>query len=190
MGPVLRAPRLDLLDQVTATVDRAGEAGRIVDAGTLAIEAVRRWPRVAVVGIDVPGSMLSTASTAASGLAPEESARLTWIQASADRLPFEDASMDGVVSAFVFQFLPDQPAALREFGRVLRPGGMLAWVTWRAGSPGPFAPDDVSLSSSTRRASTGWTRRRVIGGSPPRRVQPHNRHAAQVSDRCQARRRP
>ena len=98
--------------------------------------------------------------------------------------------MDGVVSAFVFQFLPDQPAALREFGRVLRPGGMLAWVTWRAGSPGPFAPDDVSLSSSTRRASTGWTRRRVIGGSPPRRVQPHNRHAAQVSDRCQARRRP
>ena len=63
MGPVLRAPGLDLLDQVTTTVDRAGEAGRIVDAGTLAIEAVRRRPRVAVVGIDVPGSMLSTATT-------------------------------------------------------------------------------------------------------------------------------
>lgn len=41
-------------------------------------------------------------------------------------LRWADATMDGVVSLDVLEHVPDHRAALREFARVLRPGGVLA----------------------------------------------------------------
>lgn len=41
-------------------------------------------------------------------------------------LRWRDAAMDGVVSLDVLEHVPDHRAALREFARVLRPGGVLA----------------------------------------------------------------
>jgi SAM-dependent methyltransferase len=66
---------------------------------------------------------------------------LTWLLGEADRLPVDDESIDLVVSSFVYQLVPDRPAALRDALRVLRPGGHLAFVTWMAGRDG-FAPAD------------------------------------------------
>lgn len=53
----------------------------------------------------------------------------------ASSLPFEEGSFDVVLSAFVVFFIPDATAALREWGRVLAPGGRLVISTW--GSPDP-----------------------------------------------------
>jgi ubiquinone/menaquinone biosynthesis C-methylase UbiE len=46
-------------------------------------------------------------------------------QGDATALPYEDASVDGVVLTAVLGEIPDPGAALREIRRVLRPGGRL-----------------------------------------------------------------
>jgi ubiquinone/menaquinone biosynthesis C-methylase UbiE len=51
----------------------------------------------------------------------------------AEHLDFPDASFDRVVCGFGIMFPPDQLQALREFRRVLRPGGRLGLSTWREG---------------------------------------------------------
>jgi len=48
--------------------------------------------------------------------------------ASADRLPFPDASFDTAVVSFTLCSVPDEQAALREITRVLAPGGRLLFL--------------------------------------------------------------
>jgi ubiquinone/menaquinone biosynthesis C-methylase UbiE len=58
-----------------------------------------------------------------------EQAPLTKVlRASAEDLPFEDASFDVAVSTLVLCGVDDQPRALRELRRVLRPGGRLLFM--------------------------------------------------------------
>ena len=45
------------------------------------------------------------------------------VDASAERLPFEDASFDTVTGGFIMCSIPDPATALDEIARVLRPGG-------------------------------------------------------------------
>jgi ubiquinone/menaquinone biosynthesis C-methylase UbiE len=51
--------------------------------------------------------------------------RVTWHLAEADSLPIPDATADRVLCFSVWPHLHDQDAVLREFTRVLRPGGRL-----------------------------------------------------------------
>lgn len=143
-APVLAPTALRLLE----TVDRAlggRPPGAIVDVGTgigtLAVAAARRWPAATITAIDGSTGMLTAAGAAAdSTLSPGERGRLSFAAAQAEALPLPDASVDLVISSFVLQLVPSRAAALREGYRVLRPGGLLAYVTWLAGKDG-WAPD-------------------------------------------------
>jgi ubiquinone/menaquinone biosynthesis C-methylase UbiE len=50
------------------------------------------------------------------------------LRAPAEDLPFNDASFDTAVSTLVLCTVDDQPRALRELRRVLRPGGRLLFI--------------------------------------------------------------
>jgi SAM-dependent methyltransferase len=76
-----------------------------------------------LVATDISPGMLDELGGTAErlGLAVETAAT------DAERLPFKDQSFDLVFGHAVLHHLPDLPAALTEFRRVLRPGGTLAF---------------------------------------------------------------
>lgn len=77
-----------------------------------------------VVAVDLEPHLLARARERARSMRVEESVAIT--QADARRLPFADASFDGVICESVLAFLQDKASALQEFHRVLKPGGYLA----------------------------------------------------------------
>ena len=111
-----------------------------------------------VAGLDAAEGMLAIARERT----PLGDFRLGDIEA----LPFEDDSFDLVTGFNAFQFAGDPAQALREAGRVTRPGGMIVIMTWGdpAGmeaaslvaamkpllpSPPPGAPGPFALSDET-----------------------------------------
>jgi ubiquinone/menaquinone biosynthesis C-methylase UbiE len=69
--------------------------------------------------------------------AHEHAPRAQVLRAPAEDLPFEDDSFDTVVTTLVLCGVDDQPRALREARRVLRPGGSLLFLEHvRADDPG------------------------------------------------------
>jgi ubiquinone/menaquinone biosynthesis C-methylase UbiE len=66
-------------------------------------------------------------------------ANVTWRQADALALPFDDGSFDTVVCQFGAMFFPDKVRAYREARRVLRPGGRFVFNVWDAISRNEFA---------------------------------------------------
>jgi ubiquinone/menaquinone biosynthesis C-methylase UbiE len=75
-----------------------------------------------VVGVDFSPAMLS--------LARQRVPAATLMEADAQHLPFGDAEFEVVVSNFGMLHIPDQPRALAEVRRVLRPGGQFAMTVW------------------------------------------------------------
>ncbi|AEH90186.1 MAG: class I SAM-dependent methyltransferase [Mesorhizobium sp.] len=78
---------------------------------------------------------------AASRQAPDS--RITWRQADAMALPFEDAAFDVVCCQFGAMFFPNRSAAYREAKRVLKPGGHFLFNVWDRIEENVFA-DDVT----------------------------------------------
>ena len=76
-----------------------------------------------VVGLDFSESMLELGSRRFAG-----DARVAFCRADAEKLPVKDGSVDHVVCLGVFEFLPDQEAAVQEIHRVMRPGGVVVFA--------------------------------------------------------------
>ena len=140
-APVIAPAAVSLLDRL----DRRVEAdATLVDigagTGTVAVAALRRWPGMRVIGVDPASRLLEWAEADAreAGVAD----RLTIKVGEAADLPLPDASVDIATSTFVLQLIPDRLAGVREAFRVLRPGGVLAHLTW-CSDEDPFEPEDV-----------------------------------------------
>jgi len=56
--------------------------------------------------------------------------RLSWRQADALALPFDDGSFDAVLCQFGVMFFPDKVEAFAEARRVLKPGGRFLFNSW------------------------------------------------------------
>lgn len=56
--------------------------------------------------------------------------RITWRQADALNLPFDEASFDAVVCQFGVMFFPDRVTGYAEARRVLKPGGSFHFNVW------------------------------------------------------------
>jgi ubiquinone/menaquinone biosynthesis C-methylase UbiE len=92
--------------------------------------AARVGPTGAVVGVDLNPGMLEVAAGVASGQRQDE-ATMEWREASADRLPFQNAFFNVVYCQLGLQFFVDRATALREVHRVLVAGGKVALMVWR-----------------------------------------------------------
>jgi SAM-dependent methyltransferase len=73
---------------------------------------------------------------------------IEWVEADAERLPFEDESFDVVMSSIGAMFAPRHQATADELVRVCRPGGTIGLLSWTPEgmigalfrAMGPFAP--------------------------------------------------
>jgi len=66
-------------------------------------------------------------------------ANVTFRQADAMALPFEDGAFDLIAIQFGVMFFPDKPAAFKEARRVLKRDGALLFNVWSTMSANPFA---------------------------------------------------
>ena len=103
----------------------AGRRWLDVGCGTGALSAaiVDRCLPAAIDGVEPSEGFLGTAKE-------NLGERAELHQGSATAIPLADASVDVVVSGLVLNFVPDQPAALREMARVTRAGGTIAAYVW------------------------------------------------------------
>ena len=144
-APVLAPAVEELLDRFEPAIS-AG-ARKLVDVGTgtgqLALGALERWRDVDIVGIDPSSEMCSMADREADRRLPaHDRRRFRTRVAFADQMPLDEGAFDGAISSFVLQLVPNRARALREGRRVLRPGGIFAFVTWLQDDR-DFAPDRV-----------------------------------------------
>ena len=132
--------------------------------GAVALELVRQ-KRCSVVGVDQSPEMLAEARRRVA------TNRVRLVEASAEELPFDDESFDGLTAAYLLRYLSDLPAGLKGLARVLRPGATASLLDF--GVPPGLAPRtlwnlyvDVGLPTLGRVISPGWHEvGRFLGGS-------------------------
>jgi ubiquinone/menaquinone biosynthesis C-methylase UbiE len=76
-----------------------------------------------VAGLDINSAMLAVARRKQPSAG---ASAIEWVDGSALAMPFDDAQFDVVLCQLGLQFFPDQPRALAEMRRALRPGGRCA----------------------------------------------------------------
>lgn len=176
--PQLRQSARALVDRY---VDRLLDGARLAPGETLAdvgsgegvvaFRAIERTgPTLRVWLTDVSEPMLRHAEARAMERGVRE--QCTFLRCAADRLDgIADASVDVVATRSVLAYVQDKTAALREFHRVLKPGGRISLAE-------PVMQDDA-LAARAMKA--------VIDSKPPQGVSPlmvllHRWKAAQYPD--------
>lgn len=109
---------------IPSIVSSIVEAGRVLDlcCGQGNVTGALAKAGHSVIGADFSAKMLSHARKRF----PAED----FVEADAQDLPFEDAVFDTVVCSFGLMHVPDQPRALSEIRRVLKPAGQFVMTSW------------------------------------------------------------
>ncbi|HMP75250.1 MAG TPA: ubiquinone/menaquinone biosynthesis methyltransferase [Kiritimatiellia bacterium] len=144
------APRYDLItsllsfgrdaawkrEMIAALPARASAPAQCLDiacgTGDLTRAVARRYSGARVTGLDLTPEMLERARA----LTAEP--RVDFVQGDMHALPLPDASVDLVTGGYALRNAPDLAVALREIGRVLKPGGTCAFLDFSK-SPNPLA---------------------------------------------------
>ena len=92
--------------------------------GNATLAAARRG--CVVTSTDYVGSLLERGAERAAA----ERLQVSFQEADAEALPFEDAAFDAVVSTFGVMFAPDHATSASELLRVCRPGGRIGLANW------------------------------------------------------------
>lgn len=128
---------------VRRTVERAQlpEAPVVLDlatgTGDIAFEALRTRYGAQVTGADFAPEMMEVGKARTGG------DQITWVEADAMDLPFEDNTFDSVLHGYLLRNVTSIPTTLAEQFRVLKPGG---WMSALEMSP---APKDIVYPFST-----------------------------------------
>jgi demethylmenaquinone methyltransferase/2-methoxy-6-polyprenyl-1,4-benzoquinol methylase len=144
----------------------AGPRDRVLDVatGTGAVaQELLRQKGCAVVGVDQSSEMLAVARR-------HLPSAVELVEASAESLPFEDASFDGLTFTYLLRYVDDPGATLRELARVVRPARTIASLEFAVpgGIWGPLwrAYVDAVLPGAGRIVSPAWHEvGRFLGGS-------------------------
>lgn len=125
-----------------AVMDAAGigPGTRVLDVGCGSGEflALLREAGAAAVGADPAPAMV--------GLA--RGAGVEVVLAGAESLPFDDGLFDVVTAVNALQFASDTTEALREFARVLGPGGRIAVSNWAEGARNDVDVIEAAVASA------------------------------------------
>lgn len=92
--------------------------------GNATLAAARRFAEV--VSTDYVAALLERGRERANA----DHLAVTFKEADAEALPFDDASFDVVLSTFGVMFTPNQEQAAQEMLRVVRPGGKIGLANW------------------------------------------------------------
>lgn len=111
---------------VDATGVNAGDRVLDIAAGT-GSAAIRAAEQGAVV---VASDLVPELFEAGRRNAADAGVELEWVEADAERLPFDDAAFDAAISAIGIMFAPHHEAAAGELLRVVRPGGRVGVLSW------------------------------------------------------------
>jgi demethylmenaquinone methyltransferase/2-methoxy-6-polyprenyl-1,4-benzoquinol methylase len=148
---------------LVANLPRDGGSVLDVATGTGLVAAALLDRGFRVTGLDQSPEMLARARA-------RLGQSVDLVEASAERIPFADASFDHLTFTYLLRYVDDPGATLGELARVVRPGGTVAMLEfglprgiWRA----PWNLwVDVGLPLAGRLISPGWhTVGRFLGGS-------------------------
>jgi demethylmenaquinone methyltransferase / 2-methoxy-6-polyprenyl-1,4-benzoquinol methylase len=136
-------------------------SGHVLDVATgtaaVAIAIARRFG-CRVTGVDHSPEMLAggRSRVAAAGL----EGRIQLVEARAETLPVDDASVDAVTHTYLLRYVDDPASTLRELSRALRPGGIMASLEFGvprgAAYPAWWAWTRAGLPAAGLAAGGGW----------------------------------
>jgi ubiquinone/menaquinone biosynthesis C-methylase UbiE len=149
MVPLLFRPYAELLAARAARFQPRSILETAAGTGVVTDELCRALPEAKIVATDLNQAMLDVAATRVS------SPNLSFKQADALDLPFDDGSFDLVVCQFGIMFYPDKVRGNAEARRVLRGGGHYLLAIW----------DSIERNSLSNLANE--TMRRQFPDNPP-----------------------